>query len=93
MFIAAAILSSTTIILFGNAYGSSSSDSDDDSAFDDFKKFATERFEKKAYLCIQLEEYAEEDGSDEDLNYKEECDKILEDMDYLEKKEILKKYD
>lgn len=93
MFIAAAIFSSTTIILFGNAYGSSSSDSDDDSAFDDFKKFATERFEKKAYLCIQLEEYAEEDGSDEDLNYKEECDKILEDMDYFEKKEILKKYD
>ena len=33
------------------------------------------------------------DGSDEDLNYKEECDKILEDMDYFKKKEILKKYD
>ena len=92
LFIAAAIFSSTTIILFGNAYGNSSNDSDDDSAFDDFKKFATERFEKKAYLCIQLEEYAEEDGGDEDLNYKEECDKILEDMDYFEKKEILKKY-
>ena len=57
------------------------------------KNLATERFEKKAYLCIQLEEYAEEDGSDEDLNYKEECDKILEDMDYFKKKEILKKYD
>ena len=92
-FIAAAILSSTTIILFGNAYGSISSDSDDDSAFEEFKKFATERFEKKAYLCIQLEEYAEEDGGDEDLNYKEECDQILEDMDYFEKQEILNKYD
>lgn len=82
------------LLILINANGSyNSSDSDDDSTFEEFKKFATERFEKKAYLCIQLEEYAEEDGSDEDLNYKEECDTILEGMDYFEKKEILKKYD
>ena len=84
------------LLMLKNANSSyNSSDSDDDSTFDEFKKFATERFEKKAYLCIQLEEYAKEEQGeiDEDLNYKEECDTILEGMDYFEKKEVLKKYD
>jgi hypothetical protein len=66
--------------------------------FDENARDAQEEFiDKYNYLCIKLQElYQEGDPQDvyeESSYYKEDCDEILENRDYFEKKEILNKYD
>jgi hypothetical protein len=65
--------------------------------FDENTRNAQEEFiDKYSYLCIKLEElYQQVDPQDvyESPYYKEDCDEILENMDYFEKKEIINKFD
>lgn len=70
---------------------------------DNFEKFdenardpQEEFIDKYNYLYIKLQELYQEGGPqdmyEESPYYKEDCDEILENMDYFEKKEILNKY-
>ena len=65
--------------------------------FDENTRNAQEEFiDKYSYICIKLEElYQQGDPQDvyESPYYKEDCDEILENMDYFEKKEIINKFD
>jgi hypothetical protein len=84
------------IVSIGSVHAQSTQDNFE--RFGESARNAQEDFmDKKSYLCIKFEELMQEGDSEdldeEDLKYKEDCDKTLENLDYFEKKEILKKYD